>query len=80
MSQINIDFQVLTNYNPKYLVVVDTSDWQTLKGKPSIIEITLPGFSDPVVHYYSQGQVNVFNSIKLLLRDLHLIFSTQDIF
>jgi len=65
MSQINIDFQVLTNYNPKYLVVVDTSDWQNIKGKPSIIEITLPGFSNPVVHYYEQNSVNVFNSINL---------------
>lgn len=65
MSQINIDFQVLTNYNPKYLVVVDTSDWQFIQGKPSIIEITLPGFTNKVTHYFEQGRVNVFNSINL---------------
>jgi hypothetical protein len=78
MSQINIDFQVLTNYNPKYLVVVDTSDWQNIKGKPSIIEITLPGFSDPIVHYFSQGQVNVFNSVNLGLNCKECGIKEQD--
>lgn len=65
MSQINIDFQVTSIFNPKYLIVVDTSDWQLIKGKTSIIEITLPGFKDPVTLYYGQNQVNSFNSIQL---------------
>ena len=65
MSQTNIDFQVLTNYNPKYLVVVDTSDWKSIKGKPAIIEITTPGFDKPVVHYFDQERVNIFNSVNL---------------
>lgn len=65
MSDINIDFQVITTFNPKYLIVLDTSDWQLLKGKTTIIEITLPGFSEPVVHYMDQGVVNSFNSFNL---------------
>jgi hypothetical protein len=78
MSQINIDFQVLTNYNPKYLVVVDTSDWQNLKDKPTIIEIILPGFSEPIVHYYEQGRVNVFNSVNLGLNCTNCGIKEQD--
>lgn len=65
MSQINIDFQIVTNYNPKYLIVWDTSDWQLLKGKPAIIEITVPGFKSPITHYFTQNEVNSFNSINL---------------
>lgn len=65
MSQINIDFQILTNYNPKYLVVVDTSEWEFIKLEPAIIEITPPGFSDAVTHYFDKQKVNVFNSVNL---------------
>lgn len=78
MSQINIDFQILTNYNPKYLVIVDTSDWQNLLGKPAIIEIITPGFSEPVVHYYDQEKVNVFNSVNLGLNCTNCGIKEQD--
>lgn len=66
-SSINIDFQVLVTHDPKVLVVADTSDWAHIVDKPAIIEIIIPGNVDPIVHYWSKGDVNVFNSSNLML-------------
>ena len=63
--QINIDFHVLSNHNPKYLLVIDTSTWEAIEDKPSAIEITVPGFKNPVSHYFDKGGVNIFQSINL---------------
>lgn len=65
VKNVEIKFQVLNNYDPKNLVVLDTSEWAYIKTKPSIIEIILPGFQEPVVHYFNKGGVNVFNSLNL---------------
>lgn len=60
--RINVDFQYYDSGDPKTLIVLDTSEWAHIKDKPSIIEIVLPGFDKPVVNYFEQGMVNVFNS------------------
>lgn len=62
---INIDFQVVPTGDPKYLLVVDTSEWAHIEGKPSIIEITLPGSKNFITQYFDKGKVNVFNSQNL---------------
>lgn len=65
MAKINIDFQILPTYNPKTILVVDTSDWAHIEGKPSIIEILLPGEVKPVVQFFDKYKVNKFNSTNL---------------
>jgi hypothetical protein len=63
MPQIDIDFNVYSN--PYYISVVDASIWGVIESQPSIIEITLPGDSSPVTHYFDKGKVNIFNSHNL---------------
>lgn len=65
MSKIKLDFQVLTIFDPKLITVVDTSYWGEIEGKPSIIEITMPGESKPVVHYFDKFKFNILNSHNL---------------
>ena len=65
MAKINIDFQIFPTGDPKYLLVVDSSDWQHIVNKPSIIEITMPGSKSYITHYFDKGKVNVFNSQNL---------------
>jgi tRNA G10 N-methylase Trm11 len=64
---INIDFQVITAGDPKLLIVADTSTWGLIETEPSIIEITPPNKTTEVVHYFSKGKNNVFNSSNLLI-------------
>lgn len=60
MATIDVDFSV--HSSPYYLKVVDLSVWGLIKDKPSIIEISLPGYESPVVKYYDKNKLNVFNS------------------
>jgi len=60
--RINVDFQYYDSGDPKTLILLDTSEWAHIKDKPTIIEITTPGFDKPVVNYFEQGMINVFNS------------------
>ena len=62
VKNIKINFKVLDNRDTKNLVVFDLSEWATIVNKPSIIEIIVPGFSDPVTHYFGKGRLNYFNS------------------
>lgn len=62
MASINVDFQVLKTYDPKALLIADTSQWAHIVNKPTIVEITLPGAKNPSVVYWEQGRINVFTS------------------
>lgn len=64
-GKIKIDFQVLYDDDPFALSIYDKSYWQLLEGKPSIIEITTPGASEPVVNTFEKKSINIFNSINL---------------
>lgn len=64
-GKINVDFQVLDTADPFILLIADSSYWQLLEGKPSIIEITTPGASTPVVNTFKKNSINNFNSINL---------------
>lgn len=66
--KINVDFQVYDSGDPKVFIVIDTSEWAHIENKPTIIEIISPGFDKPVVNYFDQMKVNVFNSHNLGLR------------
>jgi len=59
-KKIDIDFSV--NSNPYFLKVCDLSYWGLIVNDPSIIDITLPGYTDCVTKYFDKGKVNIFNS------------------
>lgn len=65
MKKINLDFQIVSTNDPKNIFVVDSSEWAQISSKPSIIEITLPGETEPIVHPFEKNKVNVFNSFNL---------------
>lgn len=64
-GKIKIDFDVVDTNDPFKLLVADSSYWQLIEGKPSIIEITTPGASEPVVNTFEKKTINIFNSINL---------------
>ena len=64
-KSIDIKFQILKNNDPTNIVVLDTSKWAQIENKPAIIEITLPGETEPYVEYFNKNAVNYFNSINL---------------
>ena len=63
MSKTLIDFDIKSDIY--YLNVIDFSNWGLIKDKPSIIEITLPGFKTPVTKYFDKNKNNILNSILL---------------
>jgi len=65
LNKINIDFQVLKTYDPKVLVIADTSEWSVIEDKPAIIEITIPGANNPSIHYVDKNKINVYTSALL---------------
>lgn len=66
MSQaVNIDFDIKSDLY--YLKVFDFSYWALLENKPSIIEITLPGYTEPFTKYYDKNKLNIFNSFSFNL-------------
>ena len=60
-----LDFQIVPTYDPRLIIVYDNSYWASIADKPSIMEVTLPGYTNSVVHYFEKNQVNTFNSINL---------------
>lgn len=64
-TDIKLSFQVEDTHNPKNLRVVDESVWGLIEDRPAIIEILVPGFQTPSVHYFAKRQVNIFTSMTL---------------
>jgi len=60
MAKIDIDFSIHSSIY--YLKVVDLSVWGLIQDKPSIIEITLPGYTKCITKFFDKGKLNVFNS------------------
>lgn len=63
MKNVKIDFDVMSDLY--YLKVFDFSSWAHIEKKPSVIEITLPGYTTPHVAYFDKNKVNIYNSIML---------------
>lgn len=61
-GKINIDFQVLKTYDPKTLLIADTSDWKHIEDKTSLVEITMPGGRVARQLFWDKKKVNIFNS------------------
>ena len=67
MRNIDLDFQVYDSNDPKKIIILDTSVWEHISNKPSIIEIITPGMKNPVVLNYKKNSVNILNSHNLKL-------------
>ena len=70
VKNIDIDFQVLENRDPRYLVIYDISEWAHIEDKPAIIEITPPRFSETKTQYIDKRVINMFTSVSLGLSDV----------
>lgn len=65
VGKVNLDFFIITEFNPKLIFVADASTWFNIEKKPAIIEITLPGGTTPIVFNYLKNGINIFNSNNL---------------
>lgn len=61
--KIDIDFSIFSN--PYFLKVMDLSSWGNIDERPSIIEITLPGYENYITRAFDKYKTNVLNSILL---------------
>jgi hypothetical protein len=64
---IDISFFFQKVEDPRIIAVVDTSEWGVALNKPSIVEITTPGASTPITHYWGKQKVNIFTTANLNL-------------
>ena len=62
---VTLDFQSYRSDDPRIIALVDTSTWGHILNKPSIVEITPPGSSTKIVHYWQKKKINVFNAVNL---------------
>jgi hypothetical protein len=67
IGKIKIDFQILDTKDPRVILVADNSYWRHIEDKPSIIEVTLPADTEPVVYNFKKNRINSFNSSNLML-------------
>lgn len=65
VGQINLDFQVLENQNPRILMCADNSEWLYAETKASYIAIRLPGSIKDLTFTWKKNAINTFNSHNL---------------
>lgn len=70
MNKIEIDFLVITDYDPKLIIVGDISEWFNAENLPATICITPPGSSKSINNTFIKHKLNIFNSINLGLNCL----------
>ena len=61
--KVDIDFSIFSN--PYFLKVMDLSAWGNIDERPSIIEITLPGYKSAITKFFDKHKTNIFNSTLL---------------
>ena len=64
-DKINVDFQVIETFDPRYLLVADASEWGGIVERNAIIEIIIPGSQEVVTHYFDKASLNRYNSMLL---------------
>lgn len=65
IDKIDIDFLIITDYDPKLLIIGDISDWYNAENKPATICITPPGGTKSINSTFAKHKLNIFNSINL---------------
>jgi len=51
-NRIDIDFDIASNLY--YLKIIDMSCWGIISEKPAVIEITMPGYKNPIKKYFDK--------------------------
>lgn len=65
-NDISIDFLILSeNKDLLTLSIFDTSYWQHLLEKRTVIDIIIPGSNKAVRNYFTKNSINNFNSVNL---------------
>ncbi len=64
IGQININFLTFSD-SPKYLTVMDTSDWVYAQNSPAYLLVTLPGSKKTKNFTFIKNKINIFNSHNL---------------
>ena len=64
IGNININFSVFSEH-PRYLSIMDLSDWLYAKELPSYILITIPGSKKPKKFTFKKEKVTTYNSHNL---------------
>lgn len=65
IDKIEIDFLVITDYDPKLIIIGDISNWYNAENKPATICITPPGGTKSINNTFAKHKFNIFNSINL---------------
>lgn len=65
INKIEIDFLVITDYDPKLIIVGDISEWFNAENLPSTICITPPGGTKSINNNFVKHKLNIFNSVNL---------------
>ena len=71
-GKININFGVISDYNPQELWVIDASMWGIAENKPAYILITAPGSKKPISNVFQKERRNIFNSVNLGMSCLNI--------
>lgn len=67
IDKIEVDFLVITDYDPKQIIIGDMSSWYNAENMPATICIIPPGGTRSINNTFSKHKMNVFNSINLML-------------
>lgn len=71
LGQPFINFTFINTQDPKYLMLGDLSEYLFIEGKPAIVQITLPGYTEPLEFTWHKKHTNVFNSNNLRITCLN---------
>lgn len=66
-KSVRLDFQIISTGDPKYISLVDYSQWGLIEDKPAIIEVTVAGASTPVVLSFTKNSQTIFTTKNLLM-------------
>lgn len=65
-KDVILDFQLLSTGDPKFIGLVDNSQWGFIKEKPAILEIIVPGSTVATVLEFAKESFTVLNSKNLV--------------
>lgn len=65
VNKIEIDFLIITDYDPKLIIVGDISEWFNAENLPATICITPPGGTKYIKNTFVKHKLNIFNSVNL---------------
>lgn len=64
-GKIEIDFLIITDYDPKLIIIGDISEWHNAENLSATICITPPGGTKSINNTFIKHKLNIFNSVNL---------------